>query len=83
MMLALDKVFKTGERDVQTLRRRSYGTVHGWLAGSYWQIGDRRSFLRHAAAAVWLQPSVLKRFAAFPLRRYQRRRNTARVTSGP
>ncbi len=74
MMLALDKVFADGGADVRALRRRSYGTVHSWLAGSYWEVGDHRSFLRHAAVAVWLQPSVLTKFAGFPLRRYRRQR---------
>jgi glycosyltransferase involved in cell wall biosynthesis len=75
MMLALGKVFDSGGPDVRALRRPTYATVHGWLAGSYWEAGDRRSFLRHAAAAAWLQPSMLKRFAGFPTRRLARQRN--------
>jgi glycosyltransferase involved in cell wall biosynthesis len=74
MMLALGKVFATGDPDIQALKRRSYGTVHGWLAACYWEAGDRRSFLRHAALAAWMEPSTMRRFAGFPVRRYARRR---------
>ena len=72
MMLSLGKVFAGGDPGLRRLKRRSYATVHGWLAGSYWEIGDRSSFARHAVRAAWLHPPIVGYFAAFPLRRMSR-----------
>jgi glycosyltransferase involved in cell wall biosynthesis len=72
MFLSLRKAFAIGDPSLRRLRRRAYATVHGWLAGSYWEIGDRPSFVRHAAKAAWLHPPIVRHFAAFPVRRFSR-----------
>jgi glycosyltransferase involved in cell wall biosynthesis len=72
MLLSLGKVFAAGDPRLKPLKRRSYATLHGWLAGSYWEIGDRPSFVRHALRAAWLHPPIVGYFAAFPLRRLSR-----------
>jgi glycosyltransferase involved in cell wall biosynthesis len=69
MMLALNKVFDTDDPEVLRLKRRSYATVHAWLAGSYWETRDMRPFLRHTLAAGLLYPPALRRAAGFPIRR--------------
>ena len=74
MLTALGKVFAGGDPDLRPLKRPAYATVHGWLAGSYWEIRDRRSFVRHAATAALLYPPIIRHYAVFPLRRLSRLR---------
>ena len=82
MLRGFAKAFAPDNPGVQPLRRLAYGRLHAMLAGSFFQAGDYWSFLRHAARSLVLTPSSGARFAAFPLRKWQKRtRQSARTNA--
>jgi glycosyltransferase involved in cell wall biosynthesis len=69
-LLAFSKAFSSGSREIQQLRRESYGNLHMILAGSFFRAGQKADFARHALKSLWLTPGNLRRLLGFPLRRY-------------
>jgi GT2 family glycosyltransferase len=57
---------------VSHLRRPAYGNFYKVMAGSYFHAKDYRKFAWHAAKSVWMRPSNLGYFLAFPLRSYRK-----------
>jgi glycosyltransferase involved in cell wall biosynthesis len=72
MTIAFEKAFDDPDEAIQRLRRPAYGWLHVMLAGSAWEAGDRRRLLRHAMAAVRIQPAVAVHFLGYPWRRLRR-----------
>ncbi|MGV3722828.1 MAG: glycosyltransferase family 2 protein [Actinomycetota bacterium] len=73
MLLAYSKAFADPSSPVQNLRRRAYGNLHSVLAGSYFSVGRKQDFVRHAARSLYLTPDNLLRFAGYPLRLLRRK----------
>ena len=69
-LLAFSKAFSSADKEIQQLRRRSYGNLHMMLAGSFFRAGQKADFARHALKSLWLTPGNLRRLLGFPLRRY-------------
>ncbi len=69
MLLAFEKTFKDSSMEIQKLKGQSYGTLHKILAGSYFQAGNYRQFIKHSLKSFWLYPQNIIYFAKFPLRR--------------
>jgi glycosyltransferase involved in cell wall biosynthesis len=69
-----EKAFADGGPDVQKLKRRSYGNFYRVVSGSYFQAGEIGNFLRTAAKSIWYRPAGIAYFAAFPFRRFARRK---------
>lgn len=69
MLYGFEKAFCESSADVQSIRRRAYGNLHKALAGSYFHAGEYGDFLRHSFKSLFLNPSNIGYFAAFPLRR--------------
>jgi glycosyltransferase involved in cell wall biosynthesis len=69
-LLAFSKAFTSGNREIQQLRRQSYGNLHMILAGSFFRAGQKADFARHALKSLWLTPGNIKRLLGYPLRRY-------------
>jgi hypothetical protein len=69
-LLAFSKAFNSADREIQQLRRQSYGNLHMTLAGSFFRAGQKVDFARHALKSLWLTPGNLRRLLGFPLRRY-------------
>jgi GT2 family glycosyltransferase len=72
MQLALAKVFRSSELNVQRLRRESYGNQYMILAGSYFGARQYRDCVRTAAKSLLLTPGNVSRLLGFPLRLLQR-----------
>ncbi|MCD9189480.1 MAG: glycosyltransferase [Pyrinomonadaceae bacterium] len=70
MMLGFEKAF-AGETGAD--RRECYGNLHKTLAGSYFHAKQYSQFMRHAVKSLINKPSNLAYFAAFPLRRLQKK----------
>ena len=69
-LLAFSKAFNSGNKEIQQLRRQSYGNLHMILAGSFFRAGQRADFARHALKSLWLTPRSIKNLLGYPLRRY-------------
>ncbi|MBA2734775.1 MAG: glycosyltransferase [Acidobacteria bacterium] len=82
MLIGYDKAFGRAAPEIHRLRRRSYGNLHMVLAGSFFRAGKRREFVRHAVKSLWLTPGNFKRVMGFPLRWWQRSRQS-KVGSHP
>lgn len=74
MGLFYEKAFAEGGREVLRLRRRSLGNYNRVLAGSYFQSRQYGDFLRTAVKSLWYRPSGIGYFAAFPFRRFSKKR---------
>jgi glycosyltransferase involved in cell wall biosynthesis len=72
MTIAFAKAFEEPDAGIQRLRRRAYGFLHVMLAGSAWEVGDRRRFIRNAVAAIRVRPATARAFLGFPVRRARR-----------
>ena len=70
MTIFYEKAFV--DPSVSHLRRRAYGNFYKVMAGSYFQSRNYRKFASHAARSIWMRPSNLSYFLAFPLRRYRK-----------
>jgi glycosyltransferase involved in cell wall biosynthesis len=81
MMLGFSKAFEQPDPDFAGSAREAYGQLHLVLAGSYWEVGDRRAFARHAARAVAKRPASALRLAGYPLRRLRRAAGSPAQTS--
>ncbi|HEY9284861.1 MAG TPA: glycosyltransferase [Pyrinomonadaceae bacterium] len=68
LFFAYEKIFSGADEETLRLRRESYGNLHRMLAGCYFRRRDFAPFVKHAARSLWLTPSSVKRFAAFPVR---------------
>ena len=79
MLTAYAKVFSKPDPDLQKLRRSAYGRLHSMLAGSYFQAGDYRRFMRHALASVRARPAQIGYFAGYPVRALRRCFSASRV----
>lgn len=77
MLLAYQKAFADPGAPVQKLRRRAYGNLHTVLAGSFFAVGQKPDFARHAARSLLLTPDNVGRFLGYPLRRLRRRQPPA------
>ncbi len=76
MLLAFEKAFAAADDRVQALRRRSYGRLHRILAGSYFQAGAPRAFVRHMLKSLGYDPRNIGYFVAYPWRIIRRRAAT-------
>jgi glycosyltransferase involved in cell wall biosynthesis len=79
MLTAYAKVFSKPDPDLKRLRRSAYGGLHSMLAGSYFQAGDYRRFVRHALASVRARPEQIGYFAGYPVRALRRCFSASRV----
>jgi len=79
MLTAYAKVFSKPDPDLERLRRSAYGRLHSMLAGSYFQAGDYRRFVRHALASVRARPEQIGYFAGYPARALRRCFSASRV----
>lgn len=68
LFFAYEKIFSGADAETLRLRRESYGNLHRMLAGCYFRVNDFPLFVRHAAKSLWLTPSSVGHFAAFPVR---------------
>jgi glycosyltransferase involved in cell wall biosynthesis len=73
MLLAYEKIFQNGDRDVLKLRRKSYGNLYKTLAGSYLHAGQYGEFLKNTVKSLFYTPENFPHFAAFPLRRLRKK----------
>jgi glycosyltransferase involved in cell wall biosynthesis len=73
MLLGYAKAFADPALPRGISRRRCYGSLHAVLAGSFFAARRYGKFLRHAAAALLLNPGMAGRFLGYPLRRWGRR----------
>ncbi len=62
------KAFDTDDFEILRLRRRAYGNFHMVMAGSYFRVGQYRSFVRHAASGILNRPANVYRLFGFPVR---------------
>lgn len=72
MLLAYKKIFRTTDREVLQLRRKSYGNFYKVLAGSYLYAKQYGSFLRTTGMSLFFTPENLIYFASYLLRRLRR-----------
>ncbi|MCE7963653.1 MAG: glycosyltransferase [Acidobacteria bacterium ACB1] len=75
MSLFYEKAFADGDEQVQALKRQALSNCHRILAGSYFQAGQYRDFLRTAAKSVLKTPSNIGYFLEFPLRRFRAKKD--------
>lgn len=68
LFFAYEKIFSRADEETRRLRRESYGNLHRMLAGCYFRTNDLPRFAKHAASSLWLTPSSVRHFAAFPVR---------------
>ncbi len=68
MSLFYEKAFLSDPK-ITMLRGRAYGNFHRVLAGSYFNAGQYVQFVNHAVKSIWNNPSNIRYFAEFPLRR--------------
>jgi len=64
-----EKAFASADAETLKLRSRAYGNFHRVMSGSYFQAGNYKQFLKHAAKSIWNRPGNLGYFLRFPLRR--------------
>lgn len=69
-----EKAFAAADAETLKLRSRAYGNFYRVLSGSYFQAGEYGAFFRCAAKSIWHRPAGIAYFAAFPFRRFARRR---------
>lgn len=79
MLTAYAKAFAEPEPELERLRRSAFGALNSMLAGSYFQAGDYRRFIRHLVASVRAQPKQIGYFAAYPFRALKRRLSAPEV----
>lgn len=72
MLMGYEKIFRTEDKKILKLRRKSYGNLYKILAGSYFQAGQYGNFLKNTAKSLFFTPENLSYFAAFPLRRLRK-----------
>ncbi len=70
MVLGFEKAFSSG---AVAPRRECYGNLHKTLAGSYFNAGKYRDFVRHTVLSVWNRPSHIAYFVQFPVRRIRKK----------
>lgn len=73
MKIAFEKTFSSDDKDVLRFKRRSYGNLYKILAGSYMHANQYGECLKNAAKSLFYTPENLAYFAAFPLRKRQRK----------
>ena len=76
MTYAFAKLFARDDLpdDVRASRRRAEANLHRMLAGSYFRQRAVKGFARATARSIARDPSALRWYAAFPLRRLRARR---------
>jgi glycosyltransferase involved in cell wall biosynthesis len=75
ILLGYEKAFSDKDEKIQKIRRVAYGNLHQVLAGSYFREGQYLNFAKNALKSIYLKPSNLMNFAAFPKRFVQRSLN--------
>ncbi|MCU1485131.1 MAG: glycosyl transferase, partial [Actinomycetia bacterium] len=80
VLLALDKAFTGPDAVDPALRRPARAVAHRLLAGSYLEVGDRRSAVRHLARAVVADPATAGHAALLPVRQLRRWRSARRAS---
>jgi glycosyltransferase involved in cell wall biosynthesis len=73
MLHAYEKAFQDSDPELQRLRSRAYGNLHMVLAGSYFAVGQRREFVRHALKSMLITPDNALRLAGYPIRWLRRK----------
>ncbi len=68
-----EKAFNTNDKNILSLRRKSYGNFYKILAGSYFTAGSYQSFIKYSLKSLWLMPENISYFLAFPLRWLKKR----------
>jgi GT2 family glycosyltransferase len=68
MSLFYQKAFSVGQIS-KSIKFRSLGNFHRVIAGSYFQAGEFKKFVEHAALSIRYRPSAVGYFLGFPLRR--------------
>jgi len=68
LILAHEKTFTDALPELDLLRRKSLGKLHTILAGSYFQAGEYRQFIKHTLRALQANPSNITRYVSFPWR---------------
>ncbi len=73
MKLYLEKAFKTNDKNILQLRRKSYGNLYMEIAAIYLRAGDYGQFGKHLLKSLWFTPGNYSRLMKFPLRWLKRR----------
>jgi hypothetical protein len=74
MLYAFSKVFSDEDQELRKIKGKAYGNFYRVVSGSYFQAGEIGNFLRTAAKSIWYRPAGIAYFAAFPFRRFARRK---------
>lgn len=72
MLLGFHKAFSDANAEVQGLRRRAYAKLHLILAGSYFQAGQTRGFLRHFVRSLLFSTEGIGYLLKYPFRQWER-----------
>jgi glycosyltransferase involved in cell wall biosynthesis len=72
MLLGFQKAFSSASTEVRSLRRRAYAKLHLILAGSYFQAGQTRDFLRHFGRSLLFSPEGIGYLLKYPFRQRER-----------
>lgn len=73
MMQGFAKAFHHPAPKIARLRRHAYGNLRMNLAGSYFQAGQYKAFLRHLGLSLWSRPRNISHVLGY-FRRWQQRR---------
>lgn len=71
MLIGFAKAFSEDE-SLRSIENECYGRLYSILAGSYFQAGQYRSFLRTAVKSILRRPAGVGYFLKFPLRRMRK-----------